>query len=76
MSAWINTAERLPEMVDDGLDLESVWVLARTAGDEVYVAHLRQLYPLYDEPESPVWIARGPDGYELTDVIEWTEIPA
>lgn len=78
MSAWINCAERLPELIPDEFDRESRWVLVRTAApqSEVYVAHLRQLWEYDDTPRAPEWIARGPDGYELENVVEWTEIPA
>lgn len=79
MSAWINTDERLPELVDDGYDLESAWVLARTDGGEVYVARLRQsrdwsYIPVQLFPAA--WIARGPDGYQLGNVVAWAEIPS
>lgn len=73
MSAWINTAENLPAIQNE----ESDWVLVRLATGEVYVAQLRQSVWGPDEGDVHVqWIARGQDGYDLDNVVEWVEIPA
>lgn len=72
MTSWINCNDRLPEMANDGFGArESAWVLVRTRAQRVFVARLRQL-----EDSTPEWIMRGPDGYEMPNVVEWCEVPA
>ena len=76
-TSWINTEDRLPEQVEDQFGfIVSSWVLARCRDGSAWVATLRRYRVFEDEIEPARWIARGPDGYELRDVVAWTEIPA
>lgn len=71
-TTWINTADRLPAINQNE---ESDWVLVRLATGAVYVAQLRESVWGADDIRTE-WIERGQDGYELTNVEAWTEIPA
>ncbi|MFQ6309885.1 hypothetical protein [Lysobacter capsici] len=80
MSAWINTADRLPEIANE----ESAWVLIRHRGDVdggAYVAQLRESVYSWSAGDIEIhtcWVLRGQDCYEydLADVVAWAEIPA
>lgn len=73
---WTRCEDALPEMLPDdpgAWRLESDYVLVRCDAGEVWVARYCT-YPNEHDGISPAWVIRGPDGYELDDVIEWKVI--